>query len=260
MTLSVPASPHNNALERSSQYRGRAIIERAGDADIPALVELMSQFYAESSYALDREWAAASFAQLLQDEARGAVWIARRGTEAAGHIVLVLRHSMEFGGSTGVIDDLFVRPQFRRQGVGSANIKRACVAAAVLSPMAAHGSFGGAPCRDDFACHFVTWGILVGTVGVPISGLIFAVLHLGLCNRARSKLNQFFLGGFIGMVAYEISAACAALMGAWGKATIGHHEDYPLIGFASAYVVSAIVSVLYARSSPRHPRGEGGDV
>ena|SRR5687767_6890896 len=98
----------------------RTIIERAEQADIPALVELMGEFHAESSYALDREWAAASFAQLLRDEARGAVWIARRGTEAAGHVVLTLKHSMEFGGLAGVIDDLFVRPEFRRQGVGSA--------------------------------------------------------------------------------------------------------------------------------------------
>jgi len=98
----------------------QTIIERAGHADIPALVELMSQFYAESSYPLDREWAAASFAQLLEDEPRGAVWIARCGTDPAGHVVLALRHSMEFGGLAGVVDDLFVRPQFRRNGVGSA--------------------------------------------------------------------------------------------------------------------------------------------
>jgi uncharacterized BrkB/YihY/UPF0761 family membrane protein len=101
--------------------------------------------------------------------------------------------------------------------------------------MAAYGSFGGAPCRDDFACHFVTWGILVGVAGIPISGLIFAVLHLGFCNRARPKLRQFFLGGFIGMVASEISAACAALMGAWGEATIGYHENYPLMGFVPTW-------------------------
>ncbi|MEO5692143.1 MAG: GNAT family N-acetyltransferase [Usitatibacter sp.] len=80
----------------------------------------MSQFYAESSYELDREWAATSFAQLLRDEVRGAVWIACCGTEPAGHVVLALKHSMEFGGLAGVIDDLFVRPQFRRRGVGSA--------------------------------------------------------------------------------------------------------------------------------------------
>jgi len=95
-------------------------IEQARAADIPALVELMSQFYAESNYPLDREWAAASFTQLLRDETRGAAWIARSGADVIGHVVLVLRHSMEFGGVAGVIDDLFVRPQFRRQGVGAA--------------------------------------------------------------------------------------------------------------------------------------------
>ena len=120
----------------------RTIIERAGYADIPSLVELMSQFHAESSYALDRERAAASFAQLLRDEARGAVWIARRGTEAAGHVVLVLRHSMEFGGTAGVIDDLFVRPQFRRQGVGSALLSALFDACRKLQVAAIHVEVG----------------------------------------------------------------------------------------------------------------------
>jgi RimJ/RimL family protein N-acetyltransferase len=98
----------------------RTTVDRAGHADIPALVELMSEFYGEPGYTLDPDWARASFEQLLHDRARGAAWIARRGAEAAGHVVLALRHNMEFGGLSGVIDDLFVRPQFRRQGVGSA--------------------------------------------------------------------------------------------------------------------------------------------
>ena len=131
------------------------------------------------------------------------------------------------------------------------NIKRAFSAAAVLFPMAALGSFGGAPCGDDFACHFVTWGLLAGTVGMPISGLIFAVLHLGFRNHARSKLRQFLLGGCIGMVAYVISAACGALIGTSGRAGPGQQTDYLLMGFASVYVALAFASVLYARSSPR---------
>jgi ribosomal protein S18 acetylase RimI-like enzyme len=40
--------------------------------------------------------------------------------ESAGYVVLALRHSMEFGGVSGVIDDLFVRPKLRRDGIGSA--------------------------------------------------------------------------------------------------------------------------------------------
>jgi len=96
----------------------RAVIARAGAADIPALIDLMSEFYAESNYALDRKWAEASFRRLLADETRGAAWLARQGAEPAGHVVLTLRHSMEFGGLAGVIDDLYVRPACRRQRVG----------------------------------------------------------------------------------------------------------------------------------------------
>ena len=114
------------------------IIERADHADIPDLVELMTQFYAESSYALDREWATASFGQLLGDETRGAVWIARVGKEPAGHVVLTLRHSMEFGRLTAVIDDLFVRPQFRRHGVGSELLTALFDACRKLNVAAAH--------------------------------------------------------------------------------------------------------------------------
>jgi len=96
------------------------MIQRGSSADIAVLVELMAEFYAESGYPLDRDWAAASFGRLLGDGDRGAAWIAQACGEPAGHVVLVLRHSMEFGGLTGIIDDLFVRPPFRRQGIGTA--------------------------------------------------------------------------------------------------------------------------------------------
>jgi len=97
----------------------QALVERATHSDIPCLVELMSEFYAESSYALDADWATASFDRLLGDEGRGAVWLARRDAQAAGYVVLTLKHSMEFGGVDAFIDDLFVRPDFRRQHIAS---------------------------------------------------------------------------------------------------------------------------------------------
>ncbi|HUL96810.1 MAG TPA: GNAT family N-acetyltransferase [Usitatibacter sp.] len=98
-------------------------IASASTADIPTLVDLMREFYAESHYPLDGEWAASSFRRLLADPSRGGAWIARSAGEPAGHVVLALRHSMEFGGLAGVIDDLFVRPAFRRQGVGAALVR-----------------------------------------------------------------------------------------------------------------------------------------
>lgn len=131
------------------------------------------------------------------------------------------------------------------------NIKLACLYAVLLFPMTAYASFNGGPCRD-FACNFLMIGILLGVVGgIPISILIFIGLHLSFCNQERSKGNQALLGGLNGIIAYEISSFSAAFMATWGKTTVGYHENYPLIGFIFVYLLFVIISLLYARSSPR---------
>src|SRR5580700_10808563 len=93
---------------------------KASSVDIPALVGLMREFYAEAGRALDDDWAAASFSALLGDPSRGAAWIVKVDSVPAGHAVLTFRHSMEFGGLDAFVDDLFVRPGHRRRGLGRA--------------------------------------------------------------------------------------------------------------------------------------------
>lgn len=95
-------------------------IRRAGPRDIPVLLDLMRDFHAESGHALDRAAAGASFGALLDDDARGAVWLAEVSGAAIGHSVLTLRHAMEFDGLAGHIDDLYVAPNHRGHGVASA--------------------------------------------------------------------------------------------------------------------------------------------
>src|SRR5258708_3469166 len=93
-------------------------IRRATLDDIPVLVELMEDFYAESDYRLDRKWATTCFGALLSDGSLGAAWLGFHDGEPAGHVVLTVRFSMEYAGLVGVIDDLFVRPIGRRRGLG----------------------------------------------------------------------------------------------------------------------------------------------
>jgi ribosomal protein S18 acetylase RimI-like enzyme len=81
---------------------------------------MMAEFYAEADFHLDREWASASFATLLGGELRGAAWIVFHHCKPAGYAVLTLRHSMEYGGVDGFIDDLYVRQGDRRLGLGQA--------------------------------------------------------------------------------------------------------------------------------------------
>ena len=95
-------------------------VRPATAADIPRLVGLMAAFYAESSYPLDGAWATAAFACLLDAPARGAVWLAEVDGVAAGHVVLTVRHAMEYGGLCGIVDDLYVEPAHRRGGVATA--------------------------------------------------------------------------------------------------------------------------------------------
>ena len=63
-------------------------VRRVGTDDTPLLVALMAEFYAESEFSLDRQWASDSFSALLGDDAKGAVWIAFQDGEPAGYVVL----------------------------------------------------------------------------------------------------------------------------------------------------------------------------
>lgn len=115
---------------------------RAGAEDIPVLVGLMRAFYAESGFSLDDAWAAASFATLLGDDSKGTAWIVTQNDQPAGYIVLTLRHSMEYGGPDGFIDDLYVRPDCRRQGLGRAAIETLLAESARRNVRALHVEAG----------------------------------------------------------------------------------------------------------------------
>jgi ribosomal protein S18 acetylase RimI-like enzyme len=85
---------------------------------VGVLVELMREFYAESSYSLDAERAEAAFVKLLTRPDFGSAWIACQGDVGVGYVVLTLRYSMDHGALCGHIDDLFVGRMYRRQHVG----------------------------------------------------------------------------------------------------------------------------------------------
>jgi len=95
-----------------------AAIRRADPDDVPVLVELMTEFYAESSYPLDRARAASAFDRLLREESHGAVWLLSARDLVAGYVVLTVGYSMEYGGLDAFVDDLFIRAAHRGRGLG----------------------------------------------------------------------------------------------------------------------------------------------
>jgi len=95
-------------------------MRRANASDIPLLVGLMAEFYAEANYDLNRTHAAEAFRALLADERLGFIWIIEAGDLAVGHMVVTLRYGMEYGGSIACLDDLFVRADWRNRGLSTA--------------------------------------------------------------------------------------------------------------------------------------------
>lgn len=95
-------------------------VREATSADVPRLVELMAEFYAESGYPLPRDAAARAFAPLVADARLGRVWLLEANGEPAGYAALTVGYSMEYGGLRGFVDDLFVRPAHRGRGLAAA--------------------------------------------------------------------------------------------------------------------------------------------
>ena len=97
--------------------------------DVPALVALMREFYAEAAFELPEAQAARTVERLLSAPELGAIWLMHADREPAGFVVLTVAFSMEYGALRGFVDDLFVAPRFRRLGLatdGLAAVKRSC--------------------------------------------------------------------------------------------------------------------------------------
>ncbi len=88
--------------------------------DIEAFLDFcreLSDF--DGSALFDREQTRAAAGPLLADPQLGrAVWLLCDG-ERAGYLVLCFGWSFEFGGRTVILEHLFVREAFRRQGIAS---------------------------------------------------------------------------------------------------------------------------------------------
>ena len=95
-------------------------MRRASPNDIPLLVGLMAEFYAEGGYDLNHARAAGAFAAILADDRLGYVWIIQAEHQDVGHIVLTLKYAMEYGGLVACLDDLYVRPDWRNKGLSPA--------------------------------------------------------------------------------------------------------------------------------------------
>ncbi len=91
----------------------------ATHADIDAIVKLVGHYWAfEGMDGFDQDEVAEQLDYLLSDRRLGEVWVCGPAAEPAGYLIAVYVFSLEHKGLTAEIDEFFVRPALRGQGLG----------------------------------------------------------------------------------------------------------------------------------------------
>jgi ribosomal protein S18 acetylase RimI-like enzyme len=98
----------------------------ASEADIPLLIRLVRALADEDgSTTFDPDRTQAAIHQLLADPSLGEAWIIERGGDVAGYLVITWGFSLEFHGRDAFVDELYLLPALRGQGIGRLAIEHA---------------------------------------------------------------------------------------------------------------------------------------
>ena len=107
-----------------------AVVRMAADADIPALSDLNTGLFAEDAGTRDAfvnlEWSgrAQYFADLIADGRRNIALVADIDGSPAGYVVARLHDASDFRPVvTAVLESMYVRPDHRNSGVGTALVR-----------------------------------------------------------------------------------------------------------------------------------------
>ena len=94
------------------------MLRRAAAADVARLTEWMRDDYAEAGYAFDAARHGEAIRALVADASLGRLWWIEDAGETAGYVALCFGWSLEYQGRDAFVDDLYLRPAFRRRGLG----------------------------------------------------------------------------------------------------------------------------------------------
>lgn len=101
---------------------------RATPDDAPALLRMSRDFHLEDGSPLDAA-GEATITHVAQGEPLAPAYMLEHNGTTAGFFILTLGYSVENGGTDGFIDDIFLLPELRGQGLGRQAVALAIEAA-----------------------------------------------------------------------------------------------------------------------------------
>jgi ribosomal protein S18 acetylase RimI-like enzyme len=97
-----------------------ALFQLLSDREIPALLEMMREFYSQQQMQFDEPAASSALARALSNPELAQIYLIFRGAELAGYFALTFCFSLEFHGRFALLDEIYLREPFRRQKLGKA--------------------------------------------------------------------------------------------------------------------------------------------
>jgi ribosomal protein S18 acetylase RimI-like enzyme len=117
---------------------GEVQFRRAEAADIDALLRLQAGYYQEDGYAHDKGKARKAWQTFLSDTSLGGAWAVDSAAGLVGYAVVTLGYSLEYLGVDAFVDELYLVPAARGQGLGRKALSVAEAACVVLGVKALH--------------------------------------------------------------------------------------------------------------------------
>jgi ribosomal protein S18 acetylase RimI-like enzyme len=115
------------------------MVRTAEAGDIERILELSSRLYSEDGdVPFDRTAARGGLQELVDSGELGVAFVSEEGGRVVAYLVLVWGFSLEFGGRDAFVDELYVVPDWRGRGTGSALIEAAEAACVKARAIAIH--------------------------------------------------------------------------------------------------------------------------
>lgn len=106
---------------------GDLMIKKAAPPDSGVVLDLLTRQFDEHHLDLHSEELLLAIRSMLEDERLGFILLAFNQGQVVGIACVPLTWTLEHGGSSAWLDELYVLPEFRGLGIGSALIERVVV-------------------------------------------------------------------------------------------------------------------------------------
>ncbi len=96
--------------------------ENLKPAQLPAITQMMADFYAIDHYPFDPAVSEKLFDEFIADEKLGRAWLIFENNETVGYTIMTFVFSFEYGGRIAFIDELYLTKDARGKGIGKKTI------------------------------------------------------------------------------------------------------------------------------------------